>query len=108
MGNIKEIYLAGGCFWGVEDAFRKLEGVIETTVGYAGGDFDNPVRRKAVAEALGVDESVLATKPTIPYNAIIEKAISGEIKGLWVICTNPRHSWANNEEFRKILYGKQE
>ena len=70
---------------------------------YGGGDFDNPVRRKAVAEALGVDESVLATKPTIPYNAIIEKAIAGEIKGLWVICTNPRHSWANNEEFEKCV-----
>lgn len=68
---------------------------------YGGGDFDNPVRRKAVVEALGVDESVLATKPTIPYNQIIERAISGEIKGLWVVCTNPRHSWANNEEFRK-------
>ena len=70
---------------------------------FGGGDFDNPVRRKAVAEALGVDESVLATKPTIPYNAIIEKAIAGEIKGLWVICTNPRHSWANNEEFEKCV-----
>ena len=70
---------------------------------FGGGDFDNPVRRKAVAEALGVDESALATKPTIPYNAIIEKAIAGEIKGLWVICTNPRHSWANNEEFEKCV-----
>lgn len=78
--------------------------VFSNTAGlYGGGDFDNPVRRKAVAEALGVDESVLATKPTIPYNAIIEKAISGEIKGLWVICTNPRHSWANNEEFEKCV-----
>ena len=76
--------------------------VFSNTAGlYGGGDFDNPVRRKAVAEALGVDESVLATKPTIPYNQIIERAISGEIKGLWVVCTNPRHSWANNEEFRK-------
>ena len=81
--------------------------VFSNTTGlYGGGDFDNPVRRKAVAEALGVDESVLATKPTIPYNAIIEKAISGEIKGLWVICTNPRHSWANNllyKIYMKIL-----
>ncbi|MCQ2968801.1 MAG: molybdopterin oxidoreductase family protein [Clostridium sp.] len=68
---------------------------------YGGGDFDNPVRRKAVAEALGVDESVLATKPTIPYNKIIERAISGEIKALWVVCTNPRHSWTNNQEFKK-------
>lgn len=68
---------------------------------YGGGDFDNPIRRKAVAEALEVDESILATKPTIPYNAIIEKAIAGEIKALWIVCTNPRHSWANNDEFRK-------
>ncbi|MDU2289249.1 MAG: molybdopterin-dependent oxidoreductase [Clostridium celatum] len=74
-----------------------------TTGLFGGGDFDNPVRRKAVSEAIGVDESYLATKPTIPYNAIIEKAISGEIKGLWVICTNPRHSWANNEEFEKCV-----
>lgn len=70
---------------------------------YGGGDFDNPVRRKAVAEALEVDESVLATKPTLPYNVIIEKAIAGEIKGLWVICTNPRHSFTNNDEFKKAV-----
>ncbi|MCF0148843.1 MAG: molybdopterin oxidoreductase family protein [Clostridium sp.] len=68
---------------------------------YGGGDFDNPVRRKAVAEALEVDEDVLATKATLPYNVIIEKAIAGEIKGLWVVCTNPRHSFTNNEEFKK-------
>lgn len=70
---------------------------------YGGGDFDNPIRRKAVAEALEVDESVLATKPTLPYNVIIEKAIAGEIKGLWVICTNPRHSFTNNDEFKKAV-----
>lgn len=70
---------------------------------YGGGDFDNPIRRKAIAEALEVDESVLATKPTLPYNVIIEKAIAGEIKGLWVICTNPRHSFTNNDEFKKAV-----
>ena len=70
---------------------------------YGGGDYDNPVRRKAVAEALGMDESYLPAKPTIPYNKIIERAISGEIKALWIVCTNPRHSWANNEEFKKAV-----
>lgn len=68
---------------------------------YGGGDYDNENRRKAVCEALGITDDQLAKKPTIPYNQIIEKAISGEIKGLWVICTNPRHSFANNEEFVK-------
>ena len=34
---IKEIYLAGGCFWGVEGYFAQLNGVIETKVGYSNG-----------------------------------------------------------------------
>ena len=36
-GNIKEIYLAGGCFWGVEGYFRRIPGVIDTDTGYANG-----------------------------------------------------------------------
>ena len=78
--------------------------IFSNTAGlYGGGDFDNPVRRARIAEVLGVDDSVLATKPTAPYNVIIEKIISGEIKALWVVCTNPRHSWANNKSFMKAV-----
>lgn len=36
-GNVKEIYLAGGCFWGVEGYFSRLTGVLETDTGYANG-----------------------------------------------------------------------
>jgi len=36
------IYLAGGCFWGVEAYYQQLKGVIETEVGYANGDSENP------------------------------------------------------------------
>ena len=37
-----EIYLAGGCFWGMEGYFKKIKGVISTTVGYANGNIVNP------------------------------------------------------------------
>jgi peptide-methionine (S)-S-oxide reductase len=39
---MKEIYLAGGCFWGVEEYFSRIEGVVDTEVGYANGQKENP------------------------------------------------------------------
>ena len=36
--DIKELYLAGGCFWGVEGYFQRLPGIVSTKVGYANGD----------------------------------------------------------------------
>ena len=35
------IYLAGGCFWGVQKDFDQFEGIIKTTVGYANGHTEN-------------------------------------------------------------------
>ena len=40
--NMKTIYLAGGCFWGVEHYFSLAKGIIETEVGYANGTKDHP------------------------------------------------------------------
>ena len=38
--NLKEIYFAGGCFWGVEGYFKRVNGVVETNTGYANGNSD--------------------------------------------------------------------
>lgn len=53
----KKIYLAGGCFWGMEELFWKLPGVIETRVGYTGGDNDDPnyENHPGHAEALEIE-----------------------------------------------------
>ncbi|MBU3161673.1 molybdopterin oxidoreductase family protein [Clostridium frigoris] len=78
--------------------------VFSNTTGlYGGGDYDNMQRRKIVAEALEIKENLLPSKPTLPYNVIIDKINKGEIKGLWVIGTNPRHSFVNNQEFQKAV-----
>ena len=42
MENTSKIYLAGGCFWGMQDLIRRQPGVLKTRVGYMGGDMENP------------------------------------------------------------------
>mgnify|MGYP001600280096 CR=1 FL=1 len=40
--KLESVVLAGGCFWGMEELFRQIPGVISTDVGYAGGTTENP------------------------------------------------------------------
>jgi peptide-methionine (S)-S-oxide reductase len=40
--KLNYVIVGGGCFWGLEDLLRNLDGVTSTKVGYSGGDFENP------------------------------------------------------------------
>jgi peptide-methionine (S)-S-oxide reductase len=52
----KKAYLAGGCFWGLEELFRNIPGVLDTETGYTGGENDHPTYRNhpGHAEALEI------------------------------------------------------
>ncbi len=55
MGNTKKAYIAGGCFWGMEDLFRNRKGIIDTEVGYQGGQNDRPSYKYHPGHAEGIE-----------------------------------------------------
>jgi methionine-S-sulfoxide reductase len=55
---MKTIYLAGGCFWGVEAYYKKLKGVTDTQVGYANGNYPNPTYQEVCDEKATHAEAV--------------------------------------------------
>ena len=55
MENLKKAYVAGGCFWGMEDLFRVRPGVKETGVGYLGGQNENPTYQNHPGHAEGLE-----------------------------------------------------
>ena len=54
---MKEIVLAGGCFWGVEEYMSRIEGVVETKVGYANGFKENPTYEEVCSGTTGHAEA---------------------------------------------------
>ena len=65
--------------------------------------FGDPEHRSKIAQAIGIDERQIPNDPGWSYDRIVEGIRNGEIRGLWVVATNPAHSWIHQGDARELL-----
>ena len=70
MTGLERAVLAGGCFWGVQDLLRRMDGVVSTRVGYSGGDVPNATYRNHGTHAEAVE--IIFDPSRIGYRDLLE------------------------------------
>ena len=85
---MKEIYLAGGCFWGMQKFFDQFDGIIETEVGYANGpdqkpSYEDVCHNSGHAETLRIlyDEKLLSLTKLLEYYFMVIDPVSVNSQG---------------------------
>jgi peptide methionine sulfoxide reductase msrA/msrB len=73
--TLEEAYLAGGCFWGMQEILRKVPGIVQTEVGYIGGTTENPTYDDVHTGTTGHAEAVRVTfdPAQLSYSDLLER-----------------------------------
>jgi len=67
-----------------------------------GHDFAHPAHREKISRILGIDTSRIPTGKSWAYDQILDGIDRGDIRGLWVIATNPAHSWVDQNRVHAL------
>ena len=90
-----------GCFWGVEAAFRQIDGVTATAVGYEGGTLENPTYEEVCSHTTGHAEVVEVT-----YDP--EQVSYEELLGVFWAKHDPtqmnRQGWDVGDQYRSVVF----
>ena len=81
---MQKSYLALGCFWRPEDIFRQISGVIETEVGYAGGESSNTSYEEVCTGKTGHTETVKIIYDEVEQIGVPESAITTQGKTAFI------------------------
>jgi peptide-methionine (S)-S-oxide reductase len=106
MSNIKKAYIAGGCFWGMEDLFRTQNGILDTEVGYQGGQNDHPTYKYHPGHAEGIeltyDADVTSFREILDYFFRVHNPTTVDRQGNDVGSSYRSAIFIQNEEERQI------
>ncbi len=73
------------------------------TSGLVGGrDFQNPKHRQEVSTIMEIPLERIPDRTSLAYDQILDAVLDGKIRALWVIATNPAHSWIGSDTFRRV------
>jgi len=74
-----------------------------TTCLFGGRDFTSASDRCEVADLLGIDQARVPAEPSWAYDQILEGILGCKIRALWVIATNPAHSFINQKHLKEVF-----